>query len=348
VRRAATILALAGATYAIGVVLLLIIFEWQFGFLGPRLLWSAFYRSGFWTVIGVGIVLLLRVRPRHWLVDALFVTSTALAAGFVSELAYMIFLDAHGWISDPRLTAHPPARRVVLAALTATLEPFMVLLCSGMAMRWIRANDEKHSRAVRLNQLETRLSEARLRLLRSQLHPHFLFNALNSLAVLIRHDRERAVEMLSRLSRFYSVAEATDGRQFVTLGEEIGFLREYLAIEQVRFGPRLTCEIDVEDAALGAAVPTLILQPLIENAIKHGVARVCGPASLSLRARRMDRRLLITIENNGEAPAVPRADGVGMANTRARLRQFYGNDVELAIEPADGHTTVRVAIPMSA
>jgi hypothetical protein len=336
-RRLPALALLFAATYAAGVVLLLILFVWQYGLLGALHMHSAFIRSGFWCA-ALALLLLVRVWPRHWLLDAALFTLLTIGAAFAGEYAYMRFLLANGWIQESPL----------LAALISVEAPLAVLMPAAMAGRYLAAAARERTRALRVHELESRLAEARLELLRSQLQPHFLFNALNSVATLIRHDAAGAEAMLARLGRFYAIAAAIEGRQFVTLREEVGFVREYLAIEQIRFGARLRCEIEVDDAAADAAVPALILQPLAENAIKHGVARVPGPASVVVRARCDGARLILTVDDNGGAAAAAAAhsDGVGLANTRRRLAHAYGNDFALELQSAGGGTRLRVALPL--
>jgi len=195
--------------------------------------------------------------------------------------------------------------------------------------------------------IDARLSEARLHLLRMQLNPHFVFNALNSIATLLRHDRVQARAMLERLSRFYAFTVETEGRQCVTVQEEIGLVREYLEIEKVRFGPRLSVAVEVSEEAMSCDVPALILQPLVENAIKHGISSARGPGWLRIDVTRDGARLRMTVENGGgEARASTAREGVGFANTRRRLRHLYGGDSELTIISAETSTRVTMVIPV--
>ncbi|HZH31097.1 MAG TPA: histidine kinase, partial [Pyrinomonadaceae bacterium] len=178
-----------------------------------------------------------------------------------------------------------------------------------------------------------------LRALKMQLHPHFLFNTLNSISALLHRDAEAADQMVARLGDFLRLTLENSGDQEVTLEQEIAFLRCYLEIETIRHD-RLSVETEIEPQTLDALVPNLILQPLVENAIRHGISRQSAPGRLSIRAARRGGRLRLQVEDNGpglalvgEADALAAPDdllartlagGVGLANTRARLEHLYG------------------------
>jgi len=180
-------------------------------------------------------------------------------------------------------------------------------------------------RDLRASQLETELARAQVDALRMQLHPHFLFNTLNTISGLMREDVEAADLMLAQLSELLRRTLATDRRQEVPLAEEIQWLRAYLAIQQTRFGPRLRVDIDVPDDCEAALVPALILQPLVENAIRHGFGATPGPGSVAIAARRDSGRLRIDVIDGGPGVAVPIREGYGLRNTRSRLRAMYGD-----------------------
>jgi LytS/YehU family sensor histidine kinase len=162
----------------------------------------------------------------------------------------------------------------------------------------------------------------------------------------MRRDVEAADRMIARLSELLRFAlEGSEARE-VRLADELQFLSGYLEIERARFGERLSVRIDVADETLDACVPTLILQPLVENAIRHGVQPNPGPGRVDLRARREDGMLRVEVEDNGRGMPKELDEGVGLANTRARLRQLYGDrhEFELSDAPAGGFR-VRLAIP---
>jgi LytS/YehU family sensor histidine kinase len=161
-----------------------------------------------------------------------------------------------------------------------------------------------------------------------QLHPHFLFNTLHSINSLVAEDPAGASQMIARLGDFLRLTLEHSERQFVTLAEEVEFLRCYLDIEQVRFQDRLTVEFDIEPAALSAEAPHLILQPIVENAIRHAVAPRAGPGHIRVAARRANDSLRLEVSDSGPgiAPSASKAvagSGVGLSNVRARLEQLY-------------------------
>lgn len=199
---------------------------------------------------------------------------------------------------------------------------------------------EARRRALAESRLETRLAQAEFRALQMQLHPHFLFNALNSVSVLMRRDVEQADRSLTRLARLLRATLAGPGEAEVPLAQEIGFLREYLELEQVRFHDRLTTGIDVDPGAGLALVPRFILQPLVENAVKHGVAHRESGARLQVRAARDGAALRLEVEDNGPgergAAAKPAAAEVGLANVRGRLELLYGPRGTLDARPLAG------------
>ncbi len=202
-------------------------------------------------------------------------------------------------------------------------------------------------RALRTSQLEAKLAQAQLQLLKLQLHPHFLFNTLNSISALIHTDVELADRMIARLGDLLRLALQHFGAEEVPLREELEFLLSYLEIEQARLGPRLGFDLDVEPGTAEARVPTLILQPLVENAIRHGVGARPGPGRVEVRARREAGWLRLEVCDTGPGlTSGEPEEGVGLSNTRARLGRLYGDEYqfELAGGPGGG-AVVRVVIP---
>jgi two-component system, LytTR family, sensor kinase len=181
--------------------------------------------------------------------------------------------------------------------------------------------------ALQTSRLETSLSRANLEALRMQLNPHFLFNTLNTISVLaMKGERNRVVRMINRLSDLLRLS-LENNRQTMSLAEEVDFLQRYLEIEQVRFRDRLTVLMDVPEELLDAEVPSLILQPIVENAVVHGVSRQLEGGSIAIRARRQGTRLLLTVVDSGPGFSEDERSvgtGVGLSNTAARLEQLYG------------------------
>jgi signal transduction histidine kinase len=205
-------------------------------------------------------------------------------------------------------------------------------------------------RELRNAELERRLTEARLQALQMQLNPHFLFNTLHAISVLMHKDVDAADSMLVRLSELLRRALEATNTQEVTLRDELDFLRRYLEIEQTRFGDRLKIEINVEPSTLDALVPNLILQPSLENAIIHGIEPQSRPGRVELAARRDGESLRIEVRDNGAGIGAKRIkEGVGLANTRARLQQLYGAAQQFTIaNGASGGTVVSLVIPFRA
>ena len=223
---------------------------------------------------------------------------------------------------------------------------FAVLGCMHAFSYFLEAR-ERETQAARLT---AQLAEARLGALRMQLHPHFLFNSLNAITVLVRDQRARdATTMLERLSDLLRHVLRTDPAHEVALSEELRFLEQYLAIEQVRFSDRLSVSFQIDAAVHGAAVPGFILQPLVENALRHGIAGRAEDGRVQVAARREGDDLVIEVRDNGvglPAEGSRRGEGLGLANTRERLATMYGERARLSLGAnPDGGTVATVRLP---
>jgi LytS/YehU family sensor histidine kinase len=205
-------------------------------------------------------------------------------------------------------------------------------------------------KALRAAQLETQLAQAQLQALRMQLHPHFLFNTLNAISVLIQKDPELARQTLGQLSELLRLTLDNAGAPFVTLKAELEFLERYLQIERTRFGDRLAVQMNIAEEALPAQIPNLILQPLVENAIRHGVNEQRGPALLQISAPRNNGKLHLEVRDNGrglvQQPESAEREGIGLANTRSRLSRLYGEGYSFALSnAAPGGVIASLEIP---
>lgn len=260
-----------------------------------------------------------------------------------------------------------------LALIKANVDRALIPWVTGEARYSVRVLDETHSnlltywilvglllggeyyrryreREVKASQLEAQLAQARLEALRMQLHPHFLFNTLNGISALMHRDVEAADRMLARLSELLRLTLESGDAQEVSLKQELDFLSRYLEIEKTRFGDRLTVEMRIEPETLDAQVPNLILQPLVENAIRHGIAPQAAPGRIELRAERRDGRLRLEVFDNGKGMTEEKLkslqEGVGLSNTRARLQQLYGESCRFKLENGTGAgLRVTVEIP---
>lgn len=206
-------------------------------------------------------------------------------------------------------------------------------------------------RELHTSQLETRLVEAQLQMLKMQLHPHFLFNTLNAIAALMHRDVELADKMLARLALLLRRALDSARAQVVTLQEELDFVKPYLEIEAARIGPRLKVRWDIDPEALEARVPNLLLQPIVENAVIHGIAPHPEAGRLEITAAVRNRRLHLRVADDGPGMDVGSSSklhlGVGLSNTRVRLQQMYGKDQTMTYgDGLDGGFVVDIEIPL--
>lgn len=224
------------------------------------------------------------------------------------------------------------------------LVTYGAILGIGLALDSHARLRERELSAARL---EARLAEAQLEALRFQLQPHFLFNTLHAIASLVEADPSAARRMIARLGGVLRQTLELGGRPEVTLREELEIVDGLLDLEAVRFADRLRIERTIEPAALDALVPGLVLQPLVENALRHGIARRAGPGTVSLRASRVGDELVLVVADDGPGPALdPARGGIGLENTRARLAQMHGTGASLRITaPASGGCEVTVRLP---
>lgn len=200
--------------------------------------------------------------------------------------------------------------------------------------------------ALQAAQLEARLTRSQLELLRAQIKPHFLFNTLNSISALMQDDPRAAEDMLADLSDLFRASLLSTCSQEAALHHEIALLRTYMRIQQRRFDQRLTSVFDIAPDALEAAVPTLLLQPLVENAVLHGIAPRVEPGRVEVRAVRRNDKLELQVKDNGAGLAEGYQEGIGLSNTRARLLQLYGGEQSLEISSTPGQgALVRIILP---
>jgi two-component system, LytTR family, sensor kinase len=246
--------------------------------------------------------------------------------------------------------------RGVPSILTVFLLANLLTYWGVLGICWtIEALRLSRERELRASQLEAQLAAARLERLQTQLHPHFLFNALNSVLPLVFRDRDAAATTVLRLEELLRRSLEADAAQLVPLSRELEFLEMYLEIQKTRFQDRLRVAFDVPGELVSARVPNLILQPLVENAIKHGVSTQPGAGRVAISARREDGMLVLKVRDDGPGltePPRPRAgpgSGLGLANTRERLRQLYGDEQRLdLVNMPEGGLEVSVTLPFSA
>jgi sensor histidine kinase YesM len=233
-----------------------------------------------------------------------------------------------------------------LRQLDWLLMTYLFLIGVAHALAYRR---ESEARALNSAQLETRLVEAQLQALQRQLHPHFLFNTLNTIAGLIRTDTEAADVMIDQLGDLLRMTLHTSSLQEVPLKEELDVLQKYLEIEQTRLGSRLRVNMDIQPEALDAQVPNLLLQPLVENAIRHGISPNARPGWIAIQAERTDSQLTIQIRDSGDGLPPDRLmalnRGVGLENTRSRLEHLYPSAFQFTFSNLERGFCVTVRIP---
>jgi two-component sensor histidine kinase len=278
--------------------------------------------------------IILRIAPRRlrWWAQVLVYVLAGLVIGFM-----------HVWLLSqmlPLIGYKPPANRTIFQWLLPDGWQTDMFLCWALigireTVVWRRQARER----------ELSLSQARLEVLRAQLQPHFLFNTLNTISSLMYKDVPAADRVLNRLADFLRLALETAKAQEVCLETELEYTDRYLDIERVRFQDRLRVEREIDPESRGALVPTLILQPLVENALRHGVGTRAGGGTMWIRAQRHDGTLSVEVEDEGWPPQEIR-EGVGLSNARARLETLYGERQRLWIDRgASGGFRVSMELP---
>jgi two-component system, LytTR family, sensor kinase len=303
-----------------------------------------------WGLIATSIVVVLckrfPVERRNW------------PSRFLLHLGFSIALGV--FISLARIPLHPfvyPASHEPLGWITFRgyfftngfddITMYWAVAC--ICFSWLyyqRAKD----REIQASALEAQLARAHLDALKMQLHPHFLFNTLHSISELMHQDVSAADRVIARLSELLRLTLENTGVQEVTLKAEIDFLQGYLEIERTRFRDRLTVSMDLTPETLDAMVPNMILQPLVENSVRHGIARRSGPGTIMVRSIKNDGNLEILLRDDGpgRSPTPPPSAnfGLGLNNTRTRLQQMYGDAQRLEIRhPETGGFEVQITIP---
>jgi len=228
--------------------------------------------------------------------------------------------------------------------LTANLFAYAALVASLHAMLLERRLRRRHVQALRLH---AQLSAARLDALRAQLHPHFLFNTLHTISELIHSDPDAADAMVVRLADLLRLSIDTSAEHEILLHRELAVLESYIELHRMRHGSRLRVELDIDRGVLDALVPPLVLQPLVENALRHGLEPRRAGGTVRVAAIARGPRLSISIVDNGVGLPRQFAEGVGLRNTRTRLRELYGDDHAFVVfAPPAGGTEARIEIPL--
>jgi len=295
-----------------------------------------------WALLAPAVLWLSRrfpLAPRAWRRNL----SILVAAGVVVSMTKVVM---DGFV-QPLVGGYPST---LAYKLHTNLVTFWSIVAVSQAILYYRKYRDRELEATRL---EAKLAQAQLDVLKSELHPHFLFNTLHGISTLMHRDVEAADRMLSRLGDLLRQSLEHLGKQKTPLKEELDFLSLYLEIEQMRLGDRLSVELDVAPDTLELDVPSFVLQPLVENALRHAIAPRAKGGCVSIRASRTNGRLTLRIEDDGpgfsEGDPFSSKSGIGLANTKARLEHLYGLDHELrASNAASGGATVVLELPAEA
>jgi len=281
----------------------------------------------------------------------------SVAVHIAACLSWVLLLEVfYAWQSANVLPLSGPARPLLERAVqlaVAWVLAYGFFYWSILSVSYaVERQRRLRERELAASQLQTQLVEADLQALKMQLHPHFLFNALHTIGSLVRTgDREGAIRVVAGLGDLLRRLLDNTSQQEVPLRQELDFIRSYLDVEQVRFRDRLEVEMDVDERTLDAPVPHLILQPLVENAIRHGIAphRLAGRVVVS--AHGIGNRLELVVRDDGPGAArlsgAPARPGIGLANTRARLQRLYEGDFELQVGNGEqGGHVARISLPL--
>ena len=278
-------------------------------------------------------------RPSNVAIHVL--AATAIAVGHSAyEIGLMLWMRPYDSMTDS--LAELDFGQVLLSHLPLEWILYCMVLGSVMAFEFYQ---RYHERALLTAQLERSLVDAKLHALELQLQPHFLFNTLNAISGLVRtNHKEHAVAMVAGLADLLRYSLDHAGRQCVPLAEEMDMLERYLGIENARFPDRMSFTLAVADDALRAAVPMLVLQPLAENAVRHGIARTAAHGTIEVQASRVGERLRIRMRNSGTLDAAY-IEGIGLKNTRERLDALHGEAATLSLASVDGGVITELDLP---
>lgn len=289
-------------------------------------------------------LLQFNANPRGWLSRAVvyallfvaFATVHALVRPAVMPL-YGVGVDASHW---------PYWQKVLSCARSFTLDNALTFALTAAGFHAWRYAAESRVRGLREEGLRAQLANAELSLLKMQLQPHFLFNTLNAIHCLAPEDSGKAQQMIEQLSLLLRLSLDRLATNVVPLSRELEFLDAYLAIESTRFGDRLQVVRKIDREALAASVPSMMLQPLVENAIRHGVGKLAGGGAVTIAVEKAGDRLTLCITNDyRDSGGNGGGSGLGLANTRARLTQTFGNDFSVRLEKRAHEARLTISVP---
>jgi two-component system, LytTR family, sensor kinase len=333
----------------------------------PLALWELFLSNVveclIWAFLTLGIFWLAQRFPfgqGHWFRSLLVHVAACLVLGLIQTALSLLAAEIirHS-IIKPTISINVLIYFFV-AKLNNNIFFYGAILAVSHVLNYYRQLRERELRSA---ELEAKLAQTQLQILKMQLHPHFLFNTLNAISALIHQDVDLADRMIARLGDLLRTTLENVNKQEIALEEELEFIGPYLEIEKARLGSRLTVQMQIDPAVLSARVPNMILQPLVENAIRHGIAARIEPGKLEIEAGRDNGYLRLAVKDDGPgletsvygaqttAPPLHSApsrqvSGIGLANTRARLEKLYGPNQRLdLINNPGGGLQVDITIP---
>jgi two-component system sensor histidine kinase AlgZ len=298
-------------------------------------------------LLGMGSFWICRAAPLE-LSGLLRSLGTQLVAAVITAIVWLV--ASRGWaLLLDRYGAFPglAATQTEAAPLLLGLGVVLYLLAAALhyLLAALQSSQEAERRAL---ELEIASREAELRTLRAQIHPHFLFNSLNSINALIASRPEEARRLCVRLGDFLRRSLTLGSREQIPVTEELDLAESLLSIEKVRFGDRLSIELAVGDGVRTCTVPPLVLQPLVENAVTHGIAQMLDGGTVRIEAERRGEALLIAVENPRDPDSPdPKGAGIGLRNVRRRLAAFYGEKADMAVRTEPGSFRVELRFPCS-
>ena len=324
---------------------------------GSQPIISEFFEAYLWAALTPVIFWLsgrLRIERSHWVRPAILLAAVGLGCAVFADVVEDVFeIQVLG--ASPSDPGTSPLQSLLRLWFLNDLMIFVAVLAAGFAREYFFRYRDRQEQAVELQAraavLEAQLSDARLEALRMQVNPHFLFNTLHAVSSLVQRDPDGVRRMIAKLAALLRTTLSGSSSPEVPLEAELEFLEDYLDIMGIRFQGRLEVDFEIQPGLLGATVPNLILQPLVENAVKHGLGETDGPAAITVTGAAHDDVLVLAVLDTG--PGVPpdldlqAAPGIGLRNVRDRLRQLYGDDASLRVEAREGGgTRAEVRLPL--
>jgi two-component system, LytTR family, sensor kinase len=319
-----------------------------------KAIWWHLMEWYFWGILTGGVFRLCRraqIGRQSWLRYAVFHLGLGLVISFIQAFLCTVAGMVESWAHGMALTLvgepYSFSRALHVTVVNHLNQNMLVYVAIIVVWHALEYHGQSREKAIEAAELQARLAGSQLRALRAQLQPHFLFNTLNTIAELIHEAPDKADRMILQLGDLLRLTLASEAQQEVPLEEEMHFLKTYLEIEQERLGERLEVRWEIANETLRAKVPNFILQPLVENAIRHGIAPFSRAGTVTIRARRDNDKLLLQVRDNGPGMGPqrePRTGSIGLVNTRERLTRLYGDRHVFELLDDDG-LLARLTIP---